>query len=130
MKKKSTEGNGMSFLNINSFRRMKLILFLVFVTFFQLSAVNSYAQETSINLKLSNVSLKEAIQAIEKQTEFVFFYSTEEIDLTKRVDVNIRKGDIESILKDVFSDYSYRIENRKILLTPNPRQRVHKITGT
>ncbi|MFR8357079.1 MAG: hypothetical protein ACLVEJ_16615 [Parabacteroides sp.] len=99
MKKKSTEGNGMSFLNINSFRRMKLILFLVFVTFFQLSAVNSYAQETSINLKLSNVSLKEAIQAIEKQTEFVFFYSTEEIDLTKRVDVNIRKGDIESILR-------------------------------
>lgn len=82
--------------------------------------MNSYAQETSINLKLSNVSLKEAIQAIEKQTEFVFFYSTEEIDLTKRVDVNIRKGDIESILKDVFSDYSYRIENRKILLTPNP----------
>ena len=82
----------MSFLNINSFRRMKLILFLVFVTFFQLSAVNSYAQETSINLKLSNVSLKEAIQAIEKQTEFVFFYSTEEIDLTKRVDVNIQIG--------------------------------------
>ncbi|WP_449038938.1 hypothetical protein [Parabacteroides goldsteinii] len=93
MKKKSTEGNGMSFLNINSFRRMKLILFLVFVTFFQLSAVNSYAQETSINLKLSNVSLKEAIQAIEKQTEFVFFYSTEEVDLTKKVDINIRKGE-------------------------------------
>lgn len=130
MKKKSTERDGMSFLNINSFRQMKLILFLVFVTFFQLSAVNSYAQKASIDLELSNVSLKEAIQAIEKQTDFVFFYSTEEVDLTKRVDINVRKGNIENVLKDVFRDYAYRIENRKILLTPKPAQKKHKITGT
>lgn len=129
MKKKSTEGDGMSFLNINSFRKMKLILFLVFVAFFQLSAVNSYAQEASIDLHLSNASLKEAIQAIEKQTEFVFFYSTEEVDLTKKVDLNIRKGNIEGILKEVFRDYSYRIENRKILLTPKPTQQGHKVKG-
>lgn len=130
MKKKSTRGNDMPFLNINSFRKMKLILFLVSVTFLQLSAVNGYAQKASIDLHLSNVSLKEAIQAIEKQTEFVFFYSTEEVDLTKKVDVNIRKGNIEGILSDVFRDYSYRIENRKILLTPKPTQKSHKITGT
>lgn len=50
--------------------------------------------------------------------------------MTKKVDVNIRKGNIEGILSDVFRDYSYRIENRKILLTPKPTQKSHKITGT
>lgn len=111
---------------------MKLILFLISVAFFQLSAVNSYGQKVSIDLMLNDVSLKEAIQVIEKQTEFVFFYSTEEIDLTKKVNVNIHKGNIETVLKDVFGDYAYRIENRKILLTPRPAplQKTHKITGT
>lgn len=108
---------------------MKLVLFWVFIAFFQLSAVNSYAQEASIDLKLSNVSLKEAIQSIEKQTEFIFFYSTEEVDLTKKVNINVRKGNIEEILNDIFQDYMYQIENRKILLTPKPMQKARKITG-
>lgn len=59
---------------------MKLILFLILLSFSQLSAINTYAQKTSVSLTLFNVSLKEAIHAIEKQTEFVFFYSTDEIE--------------------------------------------------
>lgn len=44
MKKKSTYGSSIPFLNINLFRKMKLILLFVAISFFQLSAVESYAQ--------------------------------------------------------------------------------------
>lgn len=108
---------------------MKLILFLILLSFSQLSAINTYAQKTSVSLTLFNVSLKEAIHAIEKQTEFVFFYSTDEIDLTKKVNLNIQNGTIYQILKETFSDYSYQIENKKILLTPGKTQKSRTITG-
>lgn len=129
MKKKSKERNTVSFLNKNLFRKMKLMLFLIFVTFSQLSAVNTYAQSATINLQLSNVSLKEAIKAIEKQTEFVFFYRTEELDVTKTVNLNIHNGNIVEVLNKTFSDYSYQIENKKILLTLKANQKTNQISG-
>ena len=54
MKKKSTYGSSIPFLNINLFRKMKLILLFVAISFFQLSAVESYAQNAKINLSLSD----------------------------------------------------------------------------
>lgn len=129
MKKNQTKGISMPFLNKNLFRKMKLILLLISVTFFQLSAVTTHAQDASIKLNLSNVSLKEAIQEIESQTEFVFFYSTEEINLTKKVNINIQNSTITDVLNQVFSDYTYRIENRKILLIPRKEQKDNKISG-
>ena len=73
MKKKSTNGIAVPILNINLFRKMKLILLFVAISFFQLSAVESYAQNAKINLNLSGVTLEEAIKTIEANTQFVFF---------------------------------------------------------
>ena len=75
MKKKSTKGTIYPFLNINSLRKMKLIVSLILLSLFQLSAIESYAQNAKINLSLKNVSLNEAIKLIENQTDFVFFYN-------------------------------------------------------
>lgn len=129
MKKKSIGRDNTLFLNINSFRKMKLIVLFVTVSLLQLSAIGSYAQNTKISLKLNNATLKETIQSIEKQTEFVFFYSNEEIDMNKKININKQNADIKEVLNEVLNNYSYRIENRKILLTPKTSQQSSKITG-
>ena len=72
MKKKSTYGSTIPFLNINLFRKMKLILLFVAISFFQLSAVESYAQNTKIDLSLSDVTLEEAIKRLNRKRNLSF----------------------------------------------------------
>lgn len=128
MKKKSTYGSTIPFLNINLFRKMKLILLFVAISFFQLSAVESYAQNTKINLSLSDVTLEEAIKTIEANTQFVFFFSHSAIDMTKHVDLNVKNGNIKDVLNQILSSYNYRIEDNKIVLLGKVQQD-GKITG-
>ena len=116
MKKKSTYGSSIPFLNINLFRKMKLILLFVAISFFQLSAVESYAQNAKINLSLSDVTLEEAIKTIEANTQFVFFFSNSAVDMTKHVDLNVKNGNIKEVLNQILSSYKYRIEDNKIVL--------------
>lgn len=130
MKNKLLREKILSSLNINSFKRMKLIVLFIALSVWQLSASESYAQNAKISLNLKNATLKEVIQSIEKQTEFVFFYSNEEIDTNKKVDINKRNSDIAEVLNTILSNYSYRIENRKILLMPKAiQQSSSKIKG-
>lgn len=130
MKKKSTKGSIYPFLNINSLRKMKLIVSLILLSLFQLSAMESYAQNAKINLSLKNVSLNEAINLIEDQTDFVFFYNNAEIDLTRKVNADISNGNIKEFLNEVLGNYNYQIENKKIVLTPKETQQLKKINGT
>ncbi len=130
MKKKSMRGSIYPFLNINSLRKMKLIVTLIILSLFQISAMESYAQNAKINLSLKNVSLNEAIKLIENQTDFVFFYNNAEIDLTRKVNADINNGNIKEFLNEVLGNYNYRIENKKIVLTPKETQQLKKINGT
>lgn len=120
--KKSTYGSSMPFLNINLFRKMKLILLFVAISFFQLSAVESYAQNAKINLSLSDVTLEEAIKTIEANTQFVFFFSNSAVDMTKHVDLNVKNGNIKEVLNQILSSYKYRIEDNKIVLLGEVQQ--------
>ena len=129
MKKKSMKGIVMSFLNINSLRKMKLIVLLAAIALFQLSATESYAQNTKITLSMKNATLIEAIKQIEKQTEFVFFYNNAEIDMNRIVNIHINNGNIKEFLNKELAGYNYRIENNKIVLTPNVTQQNAKIKG-
>lgn len=129
MKKKSIVRDLNLFLNINWFRKMKLTVFLVTIAIFQVMSIESSAQSSKISLSLKNATIKDIIQSIEKQSEFIFFYSDEEIDMNKTVDLNIKNSDIENILKEVLHDYHYQIENRKIVLIPKIKQNHSKITG-
>lgn len=123
------KGIVMSFLNINSLRKMKLIVLLAAIALFQLSATESYAQNTKITLSLKNSTLIEAIKQIEKQTDFVFFYNNAEVDLNKTVNIQINNGNIKEFLNKELAGYNYRIENNKIVLTPNVTQQNTKIKG-
>ena len=111
MKKISTERNAISFLNINSFRKMKLILLFIGFCFFQLNAINGYAQNTKISLELTHVKLSEAIKVIEEKTPFVFFLNNSEIDMNRQVSLNLKEASIKEVLNQLLAPGSYRIEN-------------------
>ena len=129
MKKISTERNAISFLNINSFRKMKLILLFIGFCFFQLYAINGYAQNTKISLELTHVKLSEAIKVIEEKTPFVFFLNNSEIDMNRQVSLNLKEASIKEVLNQLLAPGSYRIENYKIVLLADKMPQEGKITG-
>lgn len=130
MKKKSVRGIAIPFLNINSFRKMKLIVLFAVVSLLQLTAAQSHAQEAKIDLQLSGVTLEEAIKTVEKNTNYVFFLNHSDIDLNQKVNVNAHDAEIKEVLKQMFVANEYRIENNKIVVLPATTQQDNRITGT
>ncbi|MDH6311325.1 TonB-linked SusC/RagA family outer membrane protein [Parabacteroides sp. PFB2-10] len=111
-------------------RKMKLVVFFAAFFICQVSAIESKAQHTTVDLHMENATLLSVIQSIESQTDYVFFYSNEEIDLNKTVNIHIQKGKINEILDNILSPYAYTIEEKRIHIIPHILQNKRQITGT
>lgn len=98
--------------------KMKLSLLFLLTVFLQLQAGTGYSQKTKITLDIDKASLFEVIDKIESVTAFKFFYSKDELDLNKKVTVQVNKQSIESILKLMFphNEVDYKIINTQIVL--------------
>lgn len=100
------------------YRIMKTTLFLLFVCAFQLMAINSEAQNANIILKAQNLSVKQIISEIEKQTDYLVVFSTREVDTNREVHLNKQSGQVATILNEVFknTDIGYEFTKDYILL--------------
>ncbi len=82
----------------------------------QVSA-NGYSQGR-FALKFKNVALRDALAQIEDESEFRFFYDSEQVDLTKKISVDIKDKKITEILNVLFAgtDLSYEMMDNLILV--------------
>ncbi|WP_430813817.1 TonB-dependent receptor [Carboxylicivirga sp. RSCT41] len=87
---------------------------------------NIYAQQSSINLKLDNVSVKQVFQEIEKSGNYVFIYNDKVVDLNRKVIVNVQNGDINAVLEQVFkgTNNSYKINKRQITIIKKSKDQI------
>lgn len=101
-------------------RIMKLTVILV--TFFTLhAAATVYSQNTKITLNMQSASIKEVLQKIESQTDFRFIYENEKINLDKKINIDVKEKNVETILDQIFINekINYSItENKLILIAP------------
>lgn len=79
---------------------VKMIGIIMMSTVLQVSAGTnpSYSQSVKMNLQLKNVNLEQVIWAIQKQSEFTFFYSSEEVQMVKGLNVDVVNETAEGIL--------------------------------
>ena len=119
---------------------MKLIFVFLLLSSNLLWASQSYAQITSLNLDLKNVSLEEVFDAIRKQSEFEFFYNNDQVNTSMKVSVKAKNADIKKVLEQALPNiYEYKIEDRYVLInkrkeipsaiSPQPQQTKKRITG-
>ena len=96
---------------------MKITCLLVMVAFVQVSA-STYAQSTKLTLDMKNARLAELFEQIEKNSEFRFFYDSEEIDLSKKVSISQSNSNIVDILSEAFAgtEYTYELMDRHIIV--------------
>lgn len=110
------------------------LLFLMVVS--GLFSQEAYSQQSSkIDISAQNVNLKNVINQIEKQSNYLFVYTPNEIDLNQNITLNLKGKSVNEILAAVFNktDISYHIEGNNIMLmkrAANVQQEKKKITGT
>jgi TonB-linked SusC/RagA family outer membrane protein len=111
---------------------MKLTLFTILVFTLQVSA-NIYSQSKTFDLSLKDVSVKDVFKAIEKQSEFRFFYNDELSDVNRLVSVDMKDLKVEEILTQLFDQtkVSYKVlDNNLIVISPTSLMTQQKtVTG-
>jgi TonB-linked SusC/RagA family outer membrane protein len=98
-------------------RVMKLMGFFLFAGLMQVSA-NIYSQSANIKLSMENAELQSVIREIQKQTEFVFFYSPEDVNGIIVSKVEVEKESLEKTLEICLAGtmLNYEIIHKAVVL--------------
>lgn len=129
------------FLMRGKYPRILLIFSLCLIPF-SLFAKNALicAQETTLTIKMQNKTLKEVLDYIENNSEFIFFYYSKAIDADRKVSLNVKEKPITDVLDQLFkdTDVKYEIKDRQISLKKEgsqqrpqgKKQQKRKLIGT
>ncbi len=100
-------------------RIMKLTIFLLLTSVISVFASKTYSQTKVLHLDMTNSTVKEVLQNIEDQSEFVFMYSEKLVDVKRKVSINIEDKKVNEVLDELFAgtDVDYKVKDRFILLT-------------
>jgi len=114
---------------------MKLTSIFLFISLVAMAAT-TYSQEARFDLKVKNASIIQVFDEIERISEFGFLFKTDQLDLKRQYTLDIKKADIERILKEVLNleEYSYTLIDRNIVITridskTNQDNNSKKVTG-
>lgn len=85
------------------------------LTGFQLSAQE---QNKKFSVKADNVTLKEAIEVVRKQGNYSFLIRNNDIDLNKKVSVNVDKGTINDVMAQLLTGtgISYEVNGNRVVI--------------
>jgi Secretin and TonB N terminus short domain. len=77
------------------------------------------------------MTIKQAIQLIEKNSEYTFFYNASDLENNTKRDYN-STGNIEKVLKDVFegSNVSYVIKGKEVILKVTKTENTQQVKKT
>ena len=102
---------------------MYRMFILLIVTINLCNATSVYSQKEMLSLDLQNKTIKEVFAAIEKNSEFVFFYKSADIDDKWKVSIKVENKTISQILTQLFenTDYICMISDRQIFISKRER---------
>ncbi len=108
--------------------KMKLTTFLLLVSLLKIHA-SSYSQNTKLTLKLDNVTVEQVFDEIESMSEFRFLFESEQLNLDRKVSLDVESKDIRHILRLLFNNTNvkYRTLNRQILLSRKKRDGISSL---
>lgn len=115
------------------FRVMKMTFVLLLSCGLNLNATVR-AQLTTVTLSMENVKVGEVFQELKKQTQLDFFYSNNEVNVDKRVSIDVKDAPLDQVLREVLgADFTYEwMENlviiRPVSVIPVPQKKI-KVTG-
>lgn len=99
-------------------RIMRLTMIFLFCFAMGVSAA-VYSQNTKLSLDFQNIALRQVFEYVEQNSEFIFLYKNEDLNVDQKVNINLQNATINEILDKALEgqDVSYRILDRQVILT-------------
>ncbi len=96
---------------------MRTTIFLLFTCVFCSMAELSYTQNARVTINKRNATIKEILNEIEKQTDYLFIYN-DEINANEKVSVKAKQETVSSVLNSMLKDkdIKYSMEGNHIIL--------------
>lgn len=97
---------------------MRCTFFMLFCVVSMTFADTSYAQEKLLSISSTNKTVREVLSEIEKASDFVFFYNNKQVDVNRRITVNVENFSVADILHQIFenSNVAYELMDNNIVL--------------
>ncbi len=122
-------------------RVMKITSILFFCTIFTLLAEETHSQDTKVNIRKDNVAILDVLNEIEQQTDYLFLYNKQQVDVSQSATVHASDQPVSRVLDTVLkgTNVGYEMVGNHILLSnqtekaaekAQQQQRKRTITGT
>ena len=119
---------------------MKITIIALFACVCTLFAAEANSQNVKVSIHADNLSLREIIYEIEKQTEYLFVYDRNEVSVNRHISLNADNEPVFEILNKIFTgtNVEYKLVGKNITLTKRDdlsrqsgisQQLAKKITG-
>ncbi len=108
--------------------RMKIFLFLTLISVLQ-STAGVYSQNGLISLKLHDASFAQAMTEISEQSDHLFIFSNDEVNLEEKINLVIKNATLDEALKKVLVNTSldYKIVENYIVLSPSTARKLKPV---
>lgn len=102
---------------------------LLVVVLFSFFGSYSYAQDARVTLNYSNTKLKNILDGIEKQTDYLFIYKNN-VDNKINKSISVTNCKVSDVLDELLSETSiyYKVEGSHIILTKNVQKGGNELT--
>jgi len=98
------------------------------------------AQTQKLTIQVNNKTVQEIMSIIESKSQLVFFYNDKDIDLNRKVSINLKNQSVNTVLDELFKNTSnvYKLQGRQVYITkkaskvdeqPKQKDTKLKVTG-
>lgn len=117
------------------FHIMKITILALFIFVGTVFSTESYSQVMKVTVVSNNISTAQVINEIEKQTDYLFVFNVNEVNLERVVQVNAQNKSVAEVLNEVFegTNVYYAMEGKNIMLMKADKkqtpQQAPRVTG-
>ncbi|MGP1477194.1 MAG: TonB-dependent receptor [Phocaeicola sp.] len=119
-------------VNKQLFRTMKLTLVALFTCIYSLFAADVMSQSAKVSIHANSSTVQKVIKQIELQTDYLFVYDKNDVDIKRKVSVNVNDVPVSEVLNKLFADtdVSYKVIDKNITLTVNRANTAEDVMDT
>lgn len=101
--------------NYAGYKIMSLIIFLF-------TAIHSNAQNDKFTISGRDIPIKQVFEQIESQSKYTVAYSKAQIDVSRKVTIKVRKGNLKEVLEQTLKNtgFTSKINGLHIIIIPIP----------
>ena len=103
--------------------KIQLGIGLIVMFFAQTFMSVSYSQTQNVTIQKKNITIREALSVIEKSSKVVFFYADKDVDLNRKVTIEVLNQPLTKVLEEIFKNSinAFKIDGRQVYISKKPK---------